>query len=92
MIYATVHILMNNINLIDSCQAHFSVQYASNIEFIRQKWHWCCDWQRATPELPLQNKPLACSTGCLFKLAVPLFRFTLRQNSLYDYILDTKVF
>ena len=30
---------MEDINLIDSCQAHFPVQYASNIEFIRQKWH-----------------------------------------------------
>ena len=39
---------MNDINFIDSCQAHLPVQYASNIEFIRQKWHWDCDWQLAT--------------------------------------------
>ena len=36
-IFATVHSLMNDINLFDSCQAHLPVQYASNIEFIRQK-------------------------------------------------------
>ena len=28
-IFATVHSLMNDINLIDSCQAHLPVQYAS---------------------------------------------------------------
>ena len=32
--------LMNDLTLIDSCQAHLPVQYASNIEFTRQK---CCD-------------------------------------------------
>ena len=26
-------------NLIDSCQAHFLIQYASNTELIRKKWH-----------------------------------------------------
>ena len=52
---------MNDINLIDSCQAHLPVQYTSNIIFIRQKWHWCCDWQRATPKSHMQNKPLVCS-------------------------------
>ena len=38
-IFATVHSLMNytNLNLIDSCQAHLPVQYASYIEFILQK-------------------------------------------------------
>ena len=30
---------MNNTKLIDSCQAHLPVQYASNIELIRQKWY-----------------------------------------------------
>ena len=30
---------MNDINLIDSYQAHLPVQYASNIKFIRQMWH-----------------------------------------------------
>ena len=29
--------VMNYTNLIDSCQAHLTVQYASNIELIRQK-------------------------------------------------------
>ena len=62
-IFATVHSLMNDINLIDSCQAHLPVQYTSNIKFIRQKWHWCYDWQRATPEPHMQNKPLVCSIG-----------------------------
>ena len=36
-IFATVYSLMNDINLIDSCQAHLPMQYASNIEFIPQK-------------------------------------------------------
>ena len=31
-IFATVHSLMHYTNLIDSCQAHLPVQYASNIE------------------------------------------------------------
>ena len=31
---------MNDINLIDSCQAHLPVQYASNIEFICQLVLW----------------------------------------------------
>ena len=35
--FATVHSLMNDTNLIDSCQAHLPVLYASNIEFLRQK-------------------------------------------------------
>ena len=54
---------MNNTNLIDSYQAHLPVQYASNIELIRQKWYWSCDWQRATPsrtyETSLLFTPLA---------------------------------
>ena len=37
LIFATVHSLMNNTNLIDSCQAHFPVQYTSNIDLICQK-------------------------------------------------------
>ena len=60
---------MDDINLIDSCLAHLSLQYASNVELIRQKWHWCCDWQRATPEPYVQNKLLpgrvAQSVTCL---------------------------
>ena len=35
-IFATIHSLMNNTNLIDSCQAHLPVQHTLNIEFIRQ--------------------------------------------------------
>ena len=46
---------MNYTNLIDSCQAHLPMQYASNIELIRQKWYWCCDWQRSTLESYMQN-------------------------------------
>ena len=37
LICATAHSLMNYINSIDSCQAHLPVQYALNIELIRQK-------------------------------------------------------
>ena len=35
-IFAIFNSCMNVINLIDSCQAHLSIQYALNIEFIRQ--------------------------------------------------------
>ena len=35
-IFATVHSLMNDTNLNYSCQAHLPMQYASNIELIRQ--------------------------------------------------------
>ena len=34
--FATVHSLMKDINLIDSCQAHLPMQYAFNIKFIPQ--------------------------------------------------------
>ena len=66
---------MNYTGFIDSCQAHFSVQYASNIELIRQKWYWCCDWQRATPESHVQNKPLVCSIGCHAQAGYSAFPF-----------------
>ena len=70
------------IHLIDSCKAHLPVRYASSIESFRQKWHWCCDWQRATPEPHWSAKQ---ASGLLhwlsvFRLPVPLFRFTLQQN------------
>ena len=42
-IFAIVRSLMKDTNLIVSCQALLPVQSASNIEFIRQKWHWCLD-------------------------------------------------
>ena len=51
-------------------------QYSLNMEFIRQKWHWCCDWRRATLESPVQNKPLFAPLA----VRVPLFHFTLQQN------------
>ena len=63
-IFATVHSLMNYTNWIDSCQAYLPVQYALNIELICQKWYWCCDWQRATAELHVQNKLHVFSIGC----------------------------
>ena len=37
-IFATVHSLMKDTRLIDRCQVHLPVQYALNIEFIRQLW------------------------------------------------------
>ena len=64
-----------DINLIDNCQAHLPVQYASNIEFIHQKWHWCCDWQRATPRPHVQNKRLVCFIGCPFYTGRSAFPF-----------------
>ena len=45
--FATVHSLVEDISLIDSCQAHLPVQYASNIEFIwvaRVKQASCLHW------------------------------------------------
>ena len=36
-IFATIHSLRNDIDFIDSCQAHLHVQDAWNIEFIHQK-------------------------------------------------------
>ena len=65
---------MNDTIFIDSCQAHLPVQFASNIDFICQKWYWCCDCKRISPELRVQNKLHWLS---VFNLAVPLFRFTL---------------
>ena len=50
------------------------VQYASNIEFISQKWHWCRCWQRATPESYVQINPLVFSIGC--PCSHWLFRFS----------------
>ena len=35
--FATLHSLLNYIDLIDSCQVHVHVQDGSNTEFIRQK-------------------------------------------------------
>ena len=67
---------MKYTHLIDSCQAHLPVQYASNITFIRQKWHWCRDWQRATHELHVQIKPLVFSIGS----PRSLIRFTRQQT------------
>ena len=63
---ATVHRLMNDINLIDNCQAHLPVQYASNIKFICQKCHWCCDHLSCTCKTSLLFAPLAVRvhTGC----------------------------
>ena len=78
-IFATVHSQMNCTNLIDSCQAHLPIQYASNIELIGQKWYWCCDWPRATPESHMQNKPLVCSHGC--PCSSWLFHFSIKCNS-----------
>ena len=56
--FATVHSLVNYTNLVDICLAHLAAKHASNIEIIRQKWYWCCDWQRATPESHMHNNVL----------------------------------
>ena len=39
LIFATVHSLMKDLNLIHSCQANLPVQYTSNIKLIHHKWH-----------------------------------------------------
>ena len=83
--FATIQSLMKDINLIASCQAHLPVQYASNIELIHQKGHWCCDWQQATSEWHLQNKPLVYSIGC--PCSHWLFRFSvLHSNKAFNTI------
>ena len=79
---------MNDTTMIDSCQAHMPVQYGLNIERICKKWHWCCDWQRATPALHMQNKPLACSIGSprlrwLFRFSVLYSDKAVNMNSYY---------
>ena len=96
--------LMNDIHLTGSCQAHSPVQYASNIESIRQKWHWCCDWQRATPESYVQTSLLFAqlavrvNTGCsAFPFNIPRQKKTNKKKQkkkkknkrLYNYILNT---
>ena len=65
---------MKDMNHIDSYQAYLPVQYYPNITFIRQKWHWCCVWQRATPGSHVQIKPLVCSIG--YPCSSWLFCFT----------------
>ena len=66
-IFATVHSLMYNTNLIDSCEAHFTVQNASNIVRIA----------RSDTGVVIDSGPhpsRTCKTShCLsvFKLAVP---------------------
>ena len=64
---------MNYTNLIDICQAHLPVQYASDIKLIRQKRHLCCDWQRATPDSHVQNEPLVCSIDRLAPVLKTIF-------------------
>ena len=66
-------------NLINSCQAHLPVQFASNIEFIRQMWHWWCNWKRTTPESHVQNKLLVCYFGC--PCSHWLFRFSVLYSN-----------
>ena len=58
---------MNDINLINSCQAQLPAQYAQITEFNRQTWHWCCDWHLScTCKTSLMFAPLAVLvyTGC----------------------------
>ena len=65
-IFTNVHSLMNYTNLIESCQTHLAVQYASNIELIRQKVTRVVIDKRDTPESHVQNKLRVCSiqAGC----------------------------
>ena len=79
-IFATVHSLMSYINLIDICPDHLPVQYASNIELIRQKWYWCCDWQVATPESHVQSKPL------VYLIYILQYNHDLIQNKVMRFI------
>ena len=79
-IFGTVHSLMNGIHLIDSCQAHLSVPYASNIKsFARSDTGVLID---SEPHLSRTCKTsfLVAPLAVLFTQVVPLFRFTLQQN------------
>ena len=73
--FATVHSLSNYTNLIDSCQAHLPAQHASNIELICQKWHWCCDWQRATPSRTCKTSLLFAPMAVRVQAGCPAFPF-----------------
>ena len=70
-IFETVHSLMNYMNLIDSCQAHLSVQNASNIELIRQSDTGVVI--DSEPHRVARAKQASCLLHWLsmFKLAVP---------------------
>ena len=70
--FATIHSLMNDINLIDSFRAHFPMQYASNTGVVIE----------SEPQLSRTCKPsfLFLHWLYVFKLAVSRFRFTLQQN------------
>ena len=72
---------MKDIHLIDSCQTHLPVLYASNIEFIRQS----CDCQHKTH---VQNRPLVYPIGC----PCSHWLLTHQQNCSYDYILKAERF
>ena len=65
---------MNDKTMIDSCQADLPVQYASNIELIRQKWLELWSTVSHSRELHVQNKPLICSIGC------PCSRFSILHS------------
>ena len=80
-------------NLTDSCQAHLPVHFASNIEFIRQNVTLVL-WLTGSHTWVACAKQASCLLHWLsvFTLAVRLFRFALQQNSLYDYMLNTKLF
>ena len=73
---------MEDMDMIDSCQAHLFVQLASNSEYIRQKWHWWGNWQQVTPDLQVQNKLLVCSNGCRVHTACSIFPFNTPTNPL----------
>ena len=79
-IFATVHRVMKDINLIDSCQAHLSMQCKSKIEFIA----------RSDTGVMIDSEPhlsRTCKSSLLFSpltvrvtLVVLLFRFTLKHK------------
>ena len=77
--FATVHSLMNNTKFDWQLPSSLPVQFPSNIKFIPQMLHWCNDWQRATPELHMQNKLLNCSIGC--PCSHWLFRFSVLHSN-----------
>ena len=71
------HSLMKDINVVDICQAHLSVQFASNIDL---------SFAKSDTDIVIDSKPHSSytyNTSLLFAplaVRVPLFRFTLRQN------------
>ena len=90
--FATVHSLMNYTNLIDSCQSHLPCNtLRTSNSFARSDTGVVID-SKPHPSRTCKTSLLFAPLAVVFKLAVPLFCFTLRRTVKNDYILNTKLF